>query len=153
MNPRPAWIPKPDSTCGVLLQGLRDQGTTILISSHILTELEGFCTSIGIMEKGRLVRSGRIEDVTAAESPAKTIAVRWLGGAEAAVRAALGRVPEISDLAINGEAAEFRYAGSEDGSAQLLADLLGAQIRIVSFGEVKTTVEDLYMKLSQHEVM
>src|SRR5215470_4777915 len=35
-----------------LLRSLRDQGTTILISSHILTELEGFCTSIGIMEKG-----------------------------------------------------------------------------------------------------
>ena len=45
-----------------LLRFLRDQGATILISSHILTELEGFCTSIGIMEKGRMVRSGRIDD-------------------------------------------------------------------------------------------
>jgi len=44
-----------------LLRSLRDQGATILISSHILTELEGFCTSIGIMERGRLVRSGSIE--------------------------------------------------------------------------------------------
>src|SRR6201987_3983069 len=51
-----------------LLRSLRDQGSTILISSHILTELEGFCTSIGIMEKGRLVRSGSIEEVTAAVS-------------------------------------------------------------------------------------
>ena len=42
-----------------LLRSMRDQGSTILISSHILTELEGFCTSIGIMEKGRMVRSGR----------------------------------------------------------------------------------------------
>jgi len=41
-----------------LLRWLQEQGTTILISSHILTELEGFCTSIGIMEKGRMVRSG-----------------------------------------------------------------------------------------------
>jgi hypothetical protein len=37
--------------------------------------------------------------------------------------------------------------------AQVLADLLSAQVRIVSFREVKTTVEDLYMKLSRHEVM
>ena len=44
-----------------LLRSLGDQGTTVLISSHILTELEGFCTSIGLMEKGRMVRSGKIE--------------------------------------------------------------------------------------------
>src|SRR5207245_8262638 len=45
-----------------LLRSLRDQGSTILISSHILTELEGFCTSIGIMEKERMVSSGRSDE-------------------------------------------------------------------------------------------
>jgi ABC-2 type transport system ATP-binding protein len=43
-----------------LLRALGEQGTTILISSHILTELEGFCTSIGLMERGVMVRSGTI---------------------------------------------------------------------------------------------
>jgi ABC-2 type transport system ATP-binding protein len=152
-EPASGLDPKARFDLRVLLQGLRDQGTTILISSHILTELEGFCTSIGIMEKGRLVRSGRIEDVTAAESPAKMIAVRWLGAAEAVLRGTLARVPEISDVEVDAGTAEFRYTGSEDGLAQLLADLLSAQVRIISFGEVKTTVEDLYMKLSRHEVM
>ena len=152
-EPASGMDPKARFDLRVLLQGLRDQGATILISSHILTELEGFCTSIGIMEKGRLVRSGRIDEFTAAESPAKTIALRWLGGGESTLRAALARVPEVSDLEIDGTSAQFRYAGSEGGSAQLLADLLSAQVRIVSFSEVKTTVEDLYMKLSHHEVM
>ncbi len=152
-EPASGLDPKARFDLRVLLQGLRDQGTTILISSHILTELEGFCTSIGIMEKGRLVRSGRIEDVTAAESPAKTIAVRWLGAAESNLRATLARTAEVSDLEVDGASAQFRYSGSDEGSAQLLADLLSAQIRIVSFTEVKTTVEDLYMRLSRHEVM
>ena len=152
-EPASGLDPKARFDLRVLLQGLRDQGATILISSHILTELEGFCTSIGIMEKGRLVRSGRIDEVTAAESPAKTISLRWLGGGESSLRAALARVPEVSDLEIDGATAQFRYAGSEDGLAQVLSDLLSAQVRIVSFSEVKTTVEDLYMKLSHHEVM
>jgi len=152
-EPASGLDPKARFDLRLLLQGLRDQGATILISSHILTELEGFCTSIGIMEKGCLVRSGRIEDVTAAESPSKTIALRWLGEASVVVQAALARVSEITDLEIDGGTAEFRYAGSEDGLAQLLAELLTAQVRIVSFSEVKTTVEDLYMKLSHHEVM
>jgi ABC-2 type transport system ATP-binding protein len=152
-EPASGLDPKARFDLRVLLQGLRDEGTTILISSHILTELEGFCTSIGIMEKGRLVRSGRIDEVTAAESPAKTISLRWLGAAEAAVRETLARAAEISDLEIDGSTAQFRYTGSDEGLSQLLADLLSAQIRIVSFTEVKTTVEDLYMKLSHHEVM
>ena len=152
-EPASGLDPKARFDLRVLLQSLRDQGTTILISSHILTELEGFCTSIGIMEKGRLVRSGRIEDVTAAASLAKTITVRWLGDGEAAVRETLARVPEISDLKFDGATAQFRYPGSDEGLAHLLASLLSARIRIVSFTEVKATVEDLYMKLSQHEVM
>jgi ABC-2 type transport system ATP-binding protein len=81
-KPASGLDPKARFDLRILLQGLREQGTTILISSHILTELEGFCTSIGIIEKGHLVRSGRIEDVTAAELPTRTIALRWLGTAK-----------------------------------------------------------------------
>ena len=152
-EPASGLDPKARFDLRLLLQGLRDQGTTILISSHILTELEGFCTSIGIMEKGRLVRSGRIEEVIAAEAPTMTIALRCLGAAESSVRSALAPVPEISHLEVDSGTAQFRYAGSEDGLTQLLAELVTAHVRIVSFSEVKTTVEDLYMKLSRHEVM
>ena len=62
-----------------LLSSLRDDGTTVLISSHILTELEGFCTSIGIMEKGQMIRSGTIAEISAAETPTARGAPR-LGG-------------------------------------------------------------------------
>ena len=51
-----------------LLLELRSEGATVLISSHILPDLEGFCTSIGVMEKGLMVRSGRVEEITAQES-------------------------------------------------------------------------------------
>jgi ABC-2 type transport system ATP-binding protein len=57
-EPAPGLDPKARFDLRNLLRALRDQGTPILISSHILPELEDFCTSIGIMEKGHLVRSG-----------------------------------------------------------------------------------------------
>ena len=136
-----------------LLRALRDQGTTILISSHILTELEGFCTSIGIMEKGRMLRSGRIEEVTAAESLGRDFRVSWLGDAQAALEAKFtGRV-HISNLQLGAGTATFQFAGSDDDAAALLAELVAAGIRVKAFAEVKQTVEDLYMKLSRHEVM
>jgi ABC-2 type transport system ATP-binding protein len=136
-----------------LLLSLRDQGTTILISSHILTELEGFCTSIGIMEKGRMVRSGRIEDVTAGENLARDFRVSWLGDAAGAVEGKFAARTHVSKLQMGAGTATFQFAGSDEEIAALLAELIAAGVRVKAFTEIKQTVEDLYMKLSRHEVM
>jgi len=135
------------------LRALRDEGTTILISSHILTELEGFCTSIGIMERSRLVRSGRLEDVTAATTQTRDIRIRWLGDATALVAAQLEKSPHVSGSQLEPGTGTFQFAGSEEALAQLLAELVAAGVRVKSFTEVRQSVEDLYMKLSHHEVM
>ena len=136
-----------------LMRSLRDQGTTILISSHILTELEGFCTSIGIMEKGALVRSGRIEDVTAAANPGRTLRLRWIGNNAPAVQSLLQQDPLISGLALQSSEGEFQFAGNEDQLSKVLNNLITVGIKITSFAETRQTVEDLYMKLSGHQVM
>ena len=140
-----------------LLLSLRDQGATILISSHILTELEGFCTSIGIMERGRMVRSGRIEDVTAAETSTRLVRLTWVGdslvAAQGKLIAALKNDARVSDVNLAEAAGTFRFSGAEEDLAGVLAALVGANVPVTSFSEVKQTVEELYMKLSTHEVM
>ena len=136
-----------------LLRWLRDQGTTILISSHILTELEGFCTSIGIMEKGRMVRSGRIEEVTAAEQLTRDMRIAWVGDSASLIQAQLAAHAHVGNVQLGVGSGTFQFAGSDDDMAVLLGDLVSAGARIKAFGEVKQTVEDLYMKLSRHEVM
>jgi len=136
-----------------LLRTLQDQGTTILISSHILTELEGFCTSIGIMEKGQMVRSGRIDEVTAAATPARHIRLSWLGDSADGIQRELSGNPQVSNVQVNISAGTFQFTGSEDDLAALLAKLVSSGVRVKSFSEIKQTVEDLYMKLSKHEVM
>jgi ABC-2 type transport system ATP-binding protein len=136
-----------------LLRSLRDRGTTVLISSHILTELEGFCTSIGLMEKGQMIRSGTIEEISAAESLYRVVRLNWVGQAEATVRTKLGENAQISGLVVQGSQAVCKFAGSEEELAAVLAGLVASGVRVVSFGEVKQTVEDLYLKLSHHEVM
>jgi ABC-2 type transport system ATP-binding protein len=136
-----------------LLLSLRDQGATILISSHILTELEGFCTSIGIMERGRMVRSGRISEVTAAESPTRLVRLSWSGDSLAVVQEQLRREPRISEAKLTDSGSAFGFAGPEEDLAPVLAGLIAAGVRVTSFREMKQTVEELYMKLSTHEVM
>ena len=135
-----------------LLLSLRDQGATVLISSHILTELEGFCTSIGLMEQGRMQRSGRIEQITEVETARRAVRLRWLeGGADVAT--ALGGDARVSNLLVSGNEGVFQFSGSEEELAALFAALSAAGVRLVAFGEVKQTVEDLYLKLSRHQVM
>ena len=136
-----------------LLRFLCDQGATILISSHILTELEGFCTSIGLMEKGRMVRSGTIEEITAAEAAYRVVRLAWLGDSAPQVEGRLKAIAHVSNVLVERSEGVFRFNGPEDGLAAVLHELVAAGIPVVSFGEVKQTVEDLYLKLSRNEVM
>jgi ABC-2 type transport system ATP-binding protein len=136
-----------------LLRSLRDQGATILISSHILTELEGFCTSIGIMEKGRMVRSGSIEQVTAAAASTRLVRLSWAGDSLAVAENKLKSDARVSEVNLAPGTGTFRFSGAEEELAPVLAALVAANVQVTSFGEVKQTVEELYMKLSTHEVM
>ena len=136
-----------------LLRSLRDEGTTVLISSHILTELEGFCTSIGIMEKGQMTRSGTLAEISAEETSLRVVRLTWLGAGDTTASAKLHANPQISGLMVQGAQAVFKFAGSEEELAGVLAAVVSAGVKVLSFGEVKQTVEDLYLKLSHHEVM
>ncbi|HEX6820589.1 MAG TPA: ABC transporter ATP-binding protein [Candidatus Sulfotelmatobacter sp.] len=136
-----------------LLRALRDQGATILISSHILTELEGFCTSIGIMERGRLVRSGSIEQVTAAAATTRLVRLSWAGDSPGLAQEKLKSDARISEVNLGVGSGTFRFSGSEGDLAPVLAGLVAVNVQVTSFGEVKQTVEEVYMKLSTHEVM
>ena len=151
-EPASGLDPKARADLRNLLLALRAEGTTVLISSHILPDLEGFCTSIGVMEKGSMVRSGKIAEITSQESQ-HLCAVRlsWVGDAPA--EQILRSMESLSDIAISGSQALFRFAGSDEELAALLQQLIAKGIRVISFGEVKQTIEDLYLKLSKNEVM
>lgn len=67
-----------------LLKELRSLGKTILVSSHILSELAEMCTHVAIIERGRLLVSGGVSDILQAMQPAREIYVRLLGRASQA---------------------------------------------------------------------
>jgi ABC-2 type transport system ATP-binding protein len=135
-----------------LLNELQRGGATILISSHILPDLEGFCTSIGIMEKGEMLRSGRIEGLAGQHLPAKVFRVEWLTG-PADVLTTLASDPRIGNVQPNGNSAVFQIADDEHVAAEVLGALVNGGAQVVAFHEIKQTVEELYLKVSHHEVM
>ena len=151
-EPASGLDPKARAELRTLLLALRDEGTTVLISSHILPDLEGFCTSIGVLERGQMVRSGKIEEISSQESwQYSVVRLSWVG--EAPVEQILRSIGKISEVAIRGSEGTFRFAGSDDELSALLQQLIAQGIRVISFGGVKQTIEDLYLKLSRNEVM
>ena len=151
-EPASGLDPKARLDLRILLRQLADEGTTIVISSHILTELEGFCTSIGLMERGRLVRSGTIEQIAGTGLAARAVRVVWVGGAAERVGAVLATNPAASGLLVTGSHGVFKFSGSDEDLAAVLAALVTAGVRVVAFAETRETIEDLYMRLSDHKV-
>ena len=57
----------------------------------------------------------------------------------------------MSDVACRGAEGVFRFAGSDEELSAVLESLVGRGVRVLAFGEVRQTVEDLYLRLSRHE--
>jgi ABC-2 type transport system ATP-binding protein len=129
-----------------LLKGLGREGRTVLISSHILTELSDFCTSIGIMERGRMVVSGTIAEIAARLAPHRTFVVE-LAAPDPRAAEVLRGDPKVA--AVDGADAAFTvsFTGTDDEAAGLLAALVRSGARVKGFHEEKMDVEDIFIKV------
>lgn len=87
-----------------LLKELRALGKTIMISSHILTELAEMCTHIGIIEAGRLLVSGEVGEILHSLQPHRTIEIHVLADAERACEL-LRHMPNVRDVRLQERAA------------------------------------------------
>jgi ABC-2 type transport system ATP-binding protein len=133
-----------------LLKELKKMKKTILISSHILPELSDFCTSIGVIEKGRLVVSGSISEIEMRLQSSKMYRVSALEPLEQ-VQAFLNE-NGIVQTEIQDGFLEFACNQDDAGLASLLASLVSNQFRITSFAPVSANLEDLFMKITKGEV-
>lgn len=134
-----------------LLRDLAALGRTVLISSHILNELSTFCTSIGIMEKGRLVLSGNIDEIVGRYNTTRRYTIETLGPAEPAAAAIRGREGYIDILCVDGRCS-FETALPEEDTARLLAELVTAGVLVKAFYERRRGVEDVMMQVGASEV-
>src|SRR5439155_7950666 len=80
-----------------LLKVLSTQGKAILISSHILTELAEICNGAVIIERGRILRAGTLDEILQPEGQLRTVAIRDLDGAEALCKHLLETPPAAGD--------------------------------------------------------
>jgi ABC-2 type transport system ATP-binding protein len=132
-----------------LLTELKGMGKTILISSHILSELADFCTMIGVIERGKLLSAGSIKEIQRQLRSHKVLKVRVLDEqtdrAAAILRDNRGvRTVETYDHTITAE-----YEGQEDGLVSLLGRLVSQGVQVHSFAEEELSLEEVFMMITK----
>ncbi len=135
-----------------VLRELAAGGATVFVSSHILTELAEMCTSLCVMNRGRLLASGTVDEVRnqLGNDSCRLSAVlsRDRAGAEAWLRAR----PEITGLSTAGERLEFAFHGDEAAQEKLLADFIAAGFRPRTFEERRSSFEDMLVGVAEGRI-
>jgi len=134
-----------------LLKRLAARGTTVLVSSHILTELSGFCTSIGVMEKGRMVAQGSIDELVAVHGVKRQVVIELLEDAVPHTAGLAGFVGVVSVQA-QGCTMTVGFDGDERDAAALLTALVTQGLAVKSFYEKKMDVQDILLSVGAREV-
>lgn len=131
-----------------LLKELRKMGKTILISSHILSELADCCTSIGIIERGQLLMHGPIESVYRQIRRNRIVEIRFVDNQDAGL-AILRSDPSLRGIDIDGNRVTAEFETDDAGLADLLQRLVANGIRMRSFSDKDPTLEDVFMLVTK----
>lgn len=134
-----------------ILRRLADEGKTVLVSSHILTELADMCDAIGIMREGRMVMSGTIDQIITKMQPRRVVEIDCPGAAASAAAQLNGR-PGVADVQIKGQTVLVEFTGDQNELARLLAFLVAGGVSVTRFVEKRFGVEDIILQLDKMEV-
>ena len=152
-EPASGLDPKARSELRDMLLSLRAEGTTVLVSSHILNELDGFCTMVGVMERGVLIRSGSMAAMTMREGNRRKITIRWIGEGRAPVERVLQAFSGFLEAEWASTNVCCTLEATDEALANLHTELITQGARLIEFAEQKQTVQEAYLQLSQHGVM
>ena len=135
-----------------MIRQLAADGKTILVSSHILTEMAEMCDRVGIIEQGRLLATGTVAEIQRGQAPQSEVRVRVIGGGDAlrAVAGAACRCPAYRGG--RGTASGSRHDGGRAEQAELLRQLVQAGFRIDEFATHQQSLEDVFMQVTRGAV-
>ncbi|WP_286906599.1 ABC transporter ATP-binding protein [Clostridium sp. UBA1652] len=131
-----------------ILKNLKDMGKTILISSHILPELAELCTNLAIVERGRVIVQGTVDEIMVNMNHVRPIKVRVLTKVEEALKV-LGEIPGLDKPILNEKELVFGFSGSEEESHGILRTLIEKKIDVVSFTQGSGNLEEVFMKITE----
>lgn len=134
-----------------LLKELGAMGKTIILSSHILHELAELCDSIGIIEKGRLVVSGNLDEIKQIALRQRSLKIKVLSDLNFAIEV-ISNYPGVGEIQKNKDHIEIPFTGNDDETSDFLSTLIEKGVRVVSFSENTSDLEQIFLRLTKGEI-
>lgn len=131
-----------------LLRILSGQGKAILISSHILTELSEICDAAVIIEQGKIVASGNLQEIDSPSDAQSTVVIRPLNRQDELYKAML-IMPSVASVNRLGDEIEARISGAEETCCDLLENLIQSGYRIIEFKQRGSDLESVFMNVTK----
>jgi ABC-2 type transport system ATP-binding protein len=131
-----------------LMKELRRMGKTILISSHILSELADCCTSVGIIERGQLLMHGPIDEVYRRIRRNRLIEIKFVDRMDIGL-SIIRSMPETRDVRVEDHRATIELQADDAKVAELLEHLMREGVRIRSYADKDPTLEDVFMLVTK----
>ncbi|MEZ4452062.1 MAG: ABC transporter ATP-binding protein [Nannocystaceae bacterium] len=154
-EPADGLDPRSRSDLRSILLKTKAQGVTVLVSSHILRELDDLCDDVAILQRGRLVVAGRVQEIVQGYEVSRLVyRLRVLSGQDRALeilqreRVLVESTGEEEGLPV----INLQVQGDEAAMADILAALVQGGVRVVTASRVRSRLEDVYNRLSDDQV-
>lgn len=135
-----------------LLVDLRDQGKTIVVSSHILADMDEYCTHIAIMSAGAISQFGTVAQIAHGHDAGRRRYQIMLAHPVADLADRLTGLDGASAIAVERDRATFELGSSADDAAAALAALVTLRLPIASFAPVAANLEEAYLRAGIRQV-
>jgi ABC-2 type transport system ATP-binding protein len=133
-----------------ILRTLKDMGKTIVISSHVLSDLEELCTGIGIMDKGSMILCGTPEEICSETIKIRSIRIKVEDRVDDAVLL-LKEFTYIDRIVVRNNIIEAGFHGAEDDLYTALNRLITSKIPVVTFAQLNGSLEDVFIEAAGRE--
>lgn len=128
-----------------MMRRLRAAGKTLIVSSHILNELEDYCTEMLVIQNGRVAEHVKLGDY--AKRPERTLLIS-IAGLSVGHMEALSKQPFLKIRATHENTVTCDYTGSVEDQQKLLQSLIAANVPVYSFSAEAHTLADAYMNVT-----
>jgi len=135
-----------------LLCDLRDQGKSLIVSSHILADMGDYCTHIGIMSGGQMVKIGTVAEVTNMHAGDRCRYTIELAHAVAGLAELLPTLPGVTNASVDRQRVVLEYTNTREAAAELLADLVARRVPVASFAPNAADLEEAYLRTGIRQV-
>lgn len=132
------------------LRHLAGGGATVFVSSHILSELAEMCSSLCVMNRGRLLAAGTAEEVRQQLGSTERTLTATLLDRQAEAAAWLATEPGVHHVRVSGSHVGFTFTGSDEAQAELVTRLIGRGLRLRTFEEKRSSFEDILVEVAEN---